>query len=284
MISVRPFTAADVALGMRLKAAAGWNQTEADWRRLLALEPAGCFVGLCGEAPAATLTTTVFGDVAWAAMVLTDPAFRGRGLATALLTHALSYLERRGVAAVRLDATSLGRPVYEKLGFRVVSEQRRYYGSPIVAAAAVESAADDLAPLTMEQSAEAGRLDAAATGNDRTRLLELVRRDWPEAALGTTAGGELGGFLLCRRGSRAPQLGPCIAADPRHGARLLHTALARSAGTPVYVDVPTSNRSACRVVEEHGLGIERTFLRMTLGREVAAHEEANWANYGPELG
>ena len=32
-------TKADIPAGMALKARAGWNQSEADWRRLLALEP-----------------------------------------------------------------------------------------------------------------------------------------------------------------------------------------------------------------------------------------------------
>jgi hypothetical protein len=30
---------------MRLKESAGWNQTEADWLRLLSLERRGCFAG-----------------------------------------------------------------------------------------------------------------------------------------------------------------------------------------------------------------------------------------------
>lgn len=278
MIQVRPFTLDDLALGMRLKATAGWNQTEDDWRRLVELEPTGCFVGLCDGAAAATLTTTVFGDVAWVAMVLTDPAFRGRGLATALLQNALTFLERRGAATVRLDATSLGKPVYERLGFRVVSEQSRYFGTPTV------DAADDIAVLTDEQVAAAGRIDAAATGNDRTRLLALVRRDWPEASLATFADGELSGFAVARRGSRALQLGPCIVGQTGDGAELLRSCLTHFADQPVYVDAPTANRRACHLLEQCGLIIERPFLRMTLGRDIRENEEAIWANYGPELG
>ena len=57
MIHVRPLTAADVALGRRLCAAAGWNQTEADWRRFLDLQPDGCFVAEWEDRPVATVTT-----------------------------------------------------------------------------------------------------------------------------------------------------------------------------------------------------------------------------------
>ena len=41
---IRQMGDADIPAAMRLKHAAGWNQTPGDWQRLLRLEPAGCFV------------------------------------------------------------------------------------------------------------------------------------------------------------------------------------------------------------------------------------------------
>ena len=52
-------------------------------------------------------------------MVLVPPEKRRMGIGTALLMHGIEYLEAKGVAAVKLDATPLGRPLYEKLGFVV---------------------------------------------------------------------------------------------------------------------------------------------------------------------
>ena len=114
---IRPMTGADLPLGMRLKAQAGWNQTEADWRRFLHLQPDGCFVAELDGTAVGTTAAFVFGPVAWVAMVLVDEAVRGRGVGTALMRHALAFLDGRGVRSVRLDATPLGRPIYEKLGF-----------------------------------------------------------------------------------------------------------------------------------------------------------------------
>src|SRR5262245_16769871 len=103
-------TAADVPLGMRLKEQAGWNQVEKDWLRFLDLEPGGCFVAELDGTAVGTVATCVFGPVAWVAMVLVNAAYRGRGAGKALMGHALKYLDGRGVASVRLDATSLGQP------------------------------------------------------------------------------------------------------------------------------------------------------------------------------
>ena len=283
MNTVRAFTSDDISFGMRLKGAANWNQAEADWRRLLALEPTGCFIGVCDGVDAATLTTTVFGPVAWIAMVLTDPEFRGRGLASMLLRHALEYLEVRGVRSMRLDATALGKPLYEKFGFRVVTEESRLYGiansldpSTVHFAGVVNLSAEDIPAATA--------IDAAATGNDRRRLLELVRRDWPSAAWTIRDGSQLAGFIMAREGSRATQLGPCIAADPTVGERLLAIAMTKHQGSPVYVDVPMANTPAVKFVLRSGLTVERTFFRMTRGDDVSEQESAVWANYGPELG
>ena len=91
-------TAADVPLGLRLREQAGWNQTEADWRRFLDLQPDGCFVAELDGAAVGTTTTCVFGRVAWVGMVLVAEPARGRGVGAALLGAALADPHRPGAA------------------------------------------------------------------------------------------------------------------------------------------------------------------------------------------
>jgi GNAT superfamily N-acetyltransferase len=47
----------------------------------------------------------------------TRPAWRGRGLATALLDAAILHVKRTDARRVWLHATDAGRPVYERAGF-----------------------------------------------------------------------------------------------------------------------------------------------------------------------
>jgi GNAT superfamily N-acetyltransferase len=54
-------------------------------------------------------------DVEWVAVV---PEARGKGLSAKLLAHALADAADRGVETTTLVATKLGRPVYERLGYR----------------------------------------------------------------------------------------------------------------------------------------------------------------------
>jgi GNAT superfamily N-acetyltransferase len=58
--------------------------------------------------------------------VYTRPEYRGLGVATAVV-HELVRLARRGRAArVTLHASSMGRGVYERLGFEATTEMRKW--------------------------------------------------------------------------------------------------------------------------------------------------------------
>jgi len=130
MLCIRPFADADVQFGMRLKEQAGWNQLEGDWRRMLDMQPDGCFVAQFDGAAAGTCMTCIFGDVAWIAMMLVEQSLRGKGIGRALMEHALGFLDGRGTGTIRLDATPMGQPLYEKLGFQAEYSLARYAGKP----------------------------------------------------------------------------------------------------------------------------------------------------------
>jgi GNAT superfamily N-acetyltransferase len=103
---------------MTLKEEAGWNQTEQDWVKLLERAPEGCFgVDIDGKLAATTTAVCYGAELAWIGMVLTARQFRGQGIAGALLRHAIEDLAGRGVDWIKLDATEMGRPVYQRLGF-----------------------------------------------------------------------------------------------------------------------------------------------------------------------
>jgi len=128
MLRIRPMTDDDIQLGQRLREQAGWNQTEADWRRFQDLAPQGCFVAEWDGVPVGTTTTCAFGGVTWIAMVLVEKSARHRGIGTQLVEHAVRFLESQGARTIRLDATALGQPVYQRLGFVAEYQLSRFEG------------------------------------------------------------------------------------------------------------------------------------------------------------
>ena len=55
--------------------------------------------------------------------VWTDENYRRQGLATKLLNNTIKDAKKAGVMSISLKATSQGRPVYEKLGFKMITNQ-----------------------------------------------------------------------------------------------------------------------------------------------------------------
>ena len=130
-MTTRILTASDIPDCMRLKDSAGWNQTAEDWRMLMDLASEGCLaIEVDGEL-AATTTLMCYGRrLAWIGMVLTKLSYRGRGFARRLLTQALTQADEKRIETVKLDATDQGRPLYEKIGFRVAGMELRRCSGP----------------------------------------------------------------------------------------------------------------------------------------------------------
>jgi GNAT superfamily N-acetyltransferase len=276
-LEIRTMSDEDIALGMRLKQEAGWIQTTVDWRRALELEPAGCFVAVADGAAAGTTTVCRFGPIAWIAMVLVDERLRGQGIGKALLQRAIDYCDASEVASIRLDATPLGRPLYEKLGFTPDFELARYGGVP-----ACGESPEEVEPLASDDWPRLRALDRAVTGTDRTKLLTHLLSDAETDARVVRIGARTAGFSARRRRDGVDQLGPCLG-SPAAAEALLCDALVRSE-QPVVVDVPLVNSPAIACVSAAGLVQKRSLWRMTRGRRVVEQIDSLWASFGPEKG
>lgn len=71
---------------------------------------------------ASGLVTFDHGDDCSVWLVATRAQSRGQGLAGALMAHAMADARDRGRTTSTLQATDLGRPVYERLGYRSLGE------------------------------------------------------------------------------------------------------------------------------------------------------------------
>jgi predicted N-acetyltransferase YhbS len=280
-LEIRLLEESDVAEAVRLKAAAGWNQTEEDWLRLLGLYPRGCFAATAGARLVGTTTTTVYGrELAWVGMVLVDPEFRRKGIATTLVRAALEGLDAAAVATVKLDATPEGAPVYAALGFEAELNIERWVGvardtgSP---AQAAEGAPDP---------SQIFELDRRAFGADRS---ELLRALWEESCVTPSvsigADGRLRGYALARRGAMADYVGPVVAEETETAAGLFDDVLGRLGAGRVYVDLNTTYAGGARVLEARGFVKQRELIRMRRGSgSGAGTSDSVFAIAGPEVG
>jgi GNAT superfamily N-acetyltransferase len=250
MNETRLLLESDIPAAMRLNEAAGWNQIPADWKRLLALEPTGCFGIEVDGRLAATASAVCFGTrLAWIGMVLTHPEHRRKGLARRLMEHSLAYLGLRGVDWIKLDATDMGLPLYESLGFKAEAPIERWGIEAIrdFPAAAWKS----VQPWSLARYVE---LDRSAFGADRSAILNCLAS--------IEAASLPGGFAMSRPGAKAHSLGPAVARDPETARQLVQWLLSRHAGDTVFWDLLPQNRAAADLAGDLGFACRRKLVRM----------------------
>ena len=276
---IRPMRAGDIEGALRLKEAARWNQTDLDWKRLLRLEPGGCFVDEREGIVAGTATALRHGiDLAWIGMVLVLPEFRRQGIATGLMKHAMNWLRDRGNRISRLDATDMGRPLYLELGYRDEAVVERWERPP-GADTASGRPKNSLASFSDFQAS----LDLCASGYDRSVLLrDLASDDSVESVQSES------GFAFGRPGSEAWFVGPCVVMSGDEAEPLLTGLLDGHERQRVFWDLLPANESATRLADRLGFLPARRLVRMVLDESGSAPNRARpdhiYATAGFEFG
>ena len=249
METMRVLTPEDVPALMRLKEAAGWNQTEEDWLRLLRLQPDGCFGCVVDDTLAASATVINYGDkLSWIGMVLTLPEFRGQGLARKMMARAVEFA---GGRRIELDASDSGKPLYESMGFVAECAIERWVriGGP--------------SPKTPQFPRAVSRwmkqTDAEAAQADRTALLAEL------AASGFTELRERG-WAFGRPGSNAFYFGPAIADNAATAQQLGSWCTSLHGGEAIAWDLFPDNGMVKQIAVENGFSPARRLTRMVLGK------------------
>lgn len=285
-MEIRTMTKADIPGGMRLKDLAGWNQTSGDWMRFLEASPDGAFVVQIDGAVRGTATTINYqGRFAWVGMVLVDPEYRGSGIGKRLLERCIEYLDGIRMPCIKLDATPLGKPIYEKLGFETEYEIERWTlrrsGADLGEQKQVDSGEEMPLPL-LEHVLKA---DREAFGADRSSLLRSMHKEAPQFTDGMWNAGGMEGYAFGRKGSFADHLGPWIAKDAETARRMLEGFLSRSAREIVVTDFVKANPFVEDLVKSFGFEYSRPLTRMFRGRNAdAGRPELVCSITGPEFG
>ena len=262
---------AHVESALALSIEAGWNQTPDDWAFFTECgRTRGIFVD--GELIATAATLTYGSRLGYVSMILVTPRFRNRGIAKQLLRESFDDLEIRGYRAL-LDATPAGAVVYRRLGFLDVFPLRRWQGEGYAASGAA------LRTATLPNVERLIVQDALAFGADRPFLIRnLLARAGTHALVSDV------GFVVRRKGNRADQIGPLVAADGPSAQQLLFAAIGLGAG-PVFLDVPDHQQSLGHFLEALGFSVQRPFTRMGRGLSTRPGDPARlFAAAGPEFG
>lgn len=206
---------------VRQSAALGWPYREADWR--FAFDLGRGFAAEAGGRLVGTAMWWAYGDShASVGMVIIDPAMQGRGLGRALMDKLLYEARNR---TVFLNATQEGLALYARLGFVARGRQVFQHQATVPPQAALAAAPACVRPMGPEDGDSVRRLDLAATGMDRTALLDALFA--AGTAIVVDRGGGVSAWACAREFGHGVVIGPVAAsgADSAADAKDLIAAL-----------------------------------------------------------
>ena len=251
-VQLRSMTAADVDPMADLVLAGGWADLRSEFAFAVGRPTGASLIAEIGGAAVGVGVGTRNGTVGWLGPIFTAPAYRGRGVGRALTAEVARRLEAAGCDALLLAATDLGRPVYERLGFAIVSRYHVLSGP----ASALPHDGVTVRAIGPDDVPGVRMLDRWASGEDRGHLLAAFGT--PGWVVSEGATGRPRGYALASPWGG----GPVVAADPTHALALLrHSATVDGDGS-VVTAVPTENAAGLARLAELGFNEVRSLPRM----------------------
>jgi GNAT superfamily N-acetyltransferase len=224
---VRRLRPDDLRHCVRLSVDRGWLPEKAKWSLLLEVSevfgidaPDGGD-GAEGALAGAVVLTRYGADLASVGMMLVAARYGRLGLGRALMEHLLA---EAGDATVTLFATDLGKPLYDKLGFRTIRRSAAFTGpfsaEPADPAEPAENTATGTAdnskmrtrPAAAADMASIIDVDKAAFGADRSRLLRRLPAFAGQLLVLETERG-VAGFAAAWQNHTSTVIGPVVAPD-----------------------------------------------------------------------
>ena len=272
----------DIEAASHLATAEGWNQTKADWIRLLKHQPRGCFGAYCEGRLIGTVTTSVYDkELAWLGMMLVKREFRGSGIGRRLMLAALEYTKTAVVSTVKLDATPVGKNLYEAMGFVPEAGIERWERSGGVPKVGADSIA--IKDRTVNDIYE---IDRSAFGVDRATMLEsLLEHSSVDPFTVRDAAGRVCGYALARPGSRAMYIGPIVSFDPLLTPALIDRMVGQFPDQAIYIDFHRGSAADSSLLSSRGFAKQRELTRMYWGKPNSVGlSHSIFSIAGPEIG
>jgi GNAT superfamily N-acetyltransferase len=255
-----------------LRTSVGWSVHEWALRAVIGVPHARCIVAVDGDGTIAGVGSgIVYGPLGFVGNMVVAEAHRRRGVGSAILESVTAFLEAAGCRRLELNATSDGRPLYERHGFASIGRS--------ATARIPRDAVRSRDPTVSVRRAEPHHGTALATydgrrfGGDRGPLLEMLLDD-PAAIvlLADRDGVGLAGYACVR--PEEPRIGPMLADEPSVAETLLVEAFdAAPAAGDLRLNLPPDNHPGAEWLSGLGIRIEPWDGRMARGPHIPRRAE-----------
>ena len=278
-LSLRDATLDDLPAIAALRESVGWGVAEWALRAVIGQPHARCVVAVdSAENMAGVGSGIVYGPLGFIGNMIVAEAHRRRGVGSVILAAVADFLENAGCTRLELNATSDGRPLYERHGLRSLGRS---------ATARIPRDAD-LSPhpdIAVRRASSTDReaviaYDRPRFGGDRRILLELLTgRPGVTTVLAEGPAG-LAGYACVR--TDEGRIGPMLAEAPPIAAALLREGFTLVPDAAEFrLNLPPNNRPGAAWLEQLGVEVEPWDGRMGRGPSIPRRDETV---YGMAIG
>jgi GNAT superfamily N-acetyltransferase len=278
-LQIRPMTAADVEAAVALAQAQGWRNRLRFYDFVLRVPTAQPLVGEVEGRLVVTGVATANGSVGWLGAIVVDADHRGRGFGRAMTEDLIRRMRAAGCRTMSLEATDAGRPMYERMGFRVATTYHQLQADHLDSSPEAPPGAR-LRRLESADLPAVFELDRLATGEDRSAALATLV-EWNGNSLALERDGAPSGFLL--PSERA--YGAIVAPRFEDGVFLLdvHRSLVQT-DAHVRAGIPHEHEDAWRELLSRGWHETWRAPRMLLGPDVQWRPDWIWGQISSAMG
>jgi GNAT superfamily N-acetyltransferase len=195
----------------------------------------------------------IYGRTAWLAHIIVHSSFRNQGIGYTIVKKLLDIVNKSSAESCLLTATAMGKPVYEKAGFRTVSE---YVFMNRESLWNEKSVSGHVTGFTEAMRQQIYQLDLKVSGENRQLLLS----DFIKDTMVYSVNDKVLGYCIPRL-----KEGPIIALTSDAGLELMKIKYRKSDKAVI----PDENAIAWRFLKENGFReTETKGTRMILGKDI----------------
>lgn len=228
------------------------------------IQPDGWFVASQDEHVVGTVGATSYGTFAHIGLMAVHPGAQRQGVGLALMQFILAELEQQEITEIWLDASEIGRPLYDKLGFIPYDETFVFQRAGNFT---VLERPPHLQSISVRGLDELVKWDTDIFGADRRKVFQTLLDLFPgRAFIQRDEEGKLVGYIF----AQSNRIGPWVMFQSRGAEELLQAALTLPYEETVSVIVPSLNREAIELLQRYGFERVRTNRHMARGSQKAS--------------
>lgn len=262
---LRVMTADEAPAVVNLMQKIGWNHPVEQTKQYIIWGGEGSFCLSFDDDIVTTAIALKYSQrLAWVGLVVSNPDYQRRGFARRLMNHVMHYLS--DVDSIMLDASTLGFPLYDSMGFQSLYKINIYTGAPqhFKPSPAIRPMIVTDVPIIID-------MDSEVNGVPRPQVVNGLF----ESSKGFVATdvGTITGYTFVKTHLDTLRLAAWNAQDAATAESLLQlgSTLAAEGGYIYHINIPEPNNRANDMALRHNLTNERYVTRMVYGKAPPGH-------------